>query len=216
MARSIFQVSSVEFSPRLLHFVRLVRVGFELAGSSSDYFQSPFAPSLPLVQTDKHGYNEVQFGNLGMLQLHPEKASPLFHHRTSGSKFIPNIKQTEARRAMTHLTPPVNTKQASLMLFGTDKYTLLHAPIGAQGVWGLETKDADVYECKDTGGCSMQNLQHAYQKYWGMNEASQWEEPSPLMVLEVPKDSDIYRYSVAGIQSLSEFDFVVAEVFPTA
>jgi len=127
------------------------RVAFEFAGYHGAYWQSPFAPSLPLVdrsifQHEKSdGMDGLRFWNLGMLQLHPETGAPLFHHRTADSKFYPKAAPRDNLGPITHVTPSLTQDQASIMIWGHPGDTIYHS--SGPSLWGLDEGSALIVHC---------------------------------------------------------------------
>lgn len=98
----------------------------------------PFNPICTVMQV-------VRFWNLGMLQLHPENGSPLFHHRTADSKFSPQRPPNDNLGPITHVTPSVTQDQASIMIWGRPGDSIYHSSGGSR--WGLAQKAVHVVDC---------------------------------------------------------------------
>ena len=209
------------------------RAAFELAGSGAEYHQIEFGPSLPLTKLEDTSH--VDYRNIGMLQLHPADGSPLFHHRTAGSKFIPGEDQREARRPITHVTPPVNTKQSSVMMYGDPSYSLTR--VGPNILWGLRRKNVKVSPCSSIPVSPVHSvpslrategqreaaaessakkecpcpptihLHTAYQRCTGRTDEDLDDDPEPILLIEVPQDSFIHETSHAELDVLHTIPF---------
>ena len=198
------------------------RVAFALAGKSDMYYSSPLAPSLPLADLGPKGEEvtdpSIRYRCLGMLQLHPETGSPLFHHRTADSKFRPLTDPKEYLSPITHVTPPITQDQASIMNWGNPGYSIFQA--AGSVTWGIKSKSALLAKCKEipkeiediilgksnhvldekevassSCPCPPIRLQDANMRCMGKDAMAVEMEPEPILVIEVPKSSYIYRIS---------------------
>lgn len=140
------------------------RLSFYFAGMLDQYNHSPFTPALPLNEVkdwgvEREGDTEqnqlIRFRCLGMLQLHPEDGTALFHHRTADAKFRPGVQQCAFRTPITHTTGPISSQQASIMNFGAPGFSI-YKP-GDRIVWGLRDSSAWVFPCS-SGDPGFQSL----------------------------------------------------------
>lgn len=208
------------------------RIAFELAGLGSMYSQSSFGPSLPLTDLGPLTYPNTEKPNvryrcLGMLQLHPDDGSPLFHHRTADAKLTPRRKQPEYTRTITHLTPPVTQDQASIMNFAQPGVSIYRS--GGMVAWGLHPKDVRLFPCEslpvpvkdmlsnpnlkeyDLTGirclCPPVKLHTVYSECIGLSEEDIFTDPSPIAVIEVPKDSYVHQVSELELEAIKHIPF---------
>lgn len=210
------------------------RVAFELAGISDEYFPSPFSPALPLVDLGEKGEKEtdpsVRYRCLGMLQLHPENGSPLFHHRTADSKFHPQENPKEYLSAITHVTPPITQDQASIMNWGNPGYSIFQA--SGRVTWGLSSKSVFLTKCKEISKktekylaslgtekidknnvadgscpCPPLHLHTANERCMGKDPLEIETNPEPVLVIEVPKDNYIHRVSKFEVEAYNAIPF---------
>lgn len=168
------------------------RTAFALASSEADYFQTPWAPSLPLTDLGADTPEaEVRYWNLGMIQLHPVDGSPMFHHRTADAKFLPGKDAGPNAAPITHVTPSVTQDQASIMIWGAPGQTLSHSD--GKVMWGLRETSVFVVRCK-TG---LHALHEADRTCIGRSGMEQEMHPEPVTAIIVPKNSHIRKVSEA-------------------
>lgn len=210
------------------------RAAFELAGLSNQYSASPFGPALPLSDLGPEGEKStkpsIRYRCLGMLQLHPENGSPFFHHRTADSKFKPHENPKEFLSAITHVTPPVTSDQASIMNWGNPGYSIFHAE--GSVTWGLKASSTHLAHCssisedlesllqgnqetrlteKDIATsscpCPPLRLHDANLICTGKDNIAVEMEPDPILVIEIPHNSYIYRVSQFEVEAYSAIPF---------
>ena len=198
------------------------RAAFDLAGKTTLYQPSPFGPSLPLhdlgPDAESNTNPPIRYRCLGMLQLHPENGSPLFHHRTADAKFRPLTSPGEYLSPITHVTPPVTQDQASIMNWGNPGNSIFQA--SGSVTWGLNSKSVNVLQCKmervakedatRTIQCPCNpeiELDKANLKCSGRSELDVEIHPEPILVLQIPKTSYIYQISRVEVEGYNVIPF---------
>ena len=208
------------------------RLSFYLAKMHQEYFASPHPPALPLTEIedyDKHtsyvdemasfeglSYEDMagdvkRFRCLGMLQLHPENGTPLFHHRTADAKLRPRVfGQKDFQRPITHVSPPITSDQASIMNFGAPGFSIYKG--GDRIVWGLTVQSSKVLSCPSrnatTCPCSPDRLDDINMRCGGMNSTYTYQHPTPIVVVELPNHHSTRRISSLEMKALEMIPFI--------
>lgn len=213
------------------------RLSFYFAGMLDHYNHSPFTPALPLNQAEDWGrqragdteQNEViRFRCLGMLQLHPEDGTALFHHRTADAKFRPGG-QSAYRTPITHTSGPISSQQASIMNFGAPGFSIYKT--GDRIVWGLKDSSTWVFPCssRDPGFqsahatrfplrqdetvipgclCSPERLDDINSRCALLNRTDVLENPSLIPIVQLPENSNMFQISQMEIRALNLIPFI--------
>jgi hypothetical protein len=169
------------------------------------------------------------FDNLGTLQLHPITGNPLFHHRTSDSKFQPGIVPTKFRGPITHVTPSITRPQAGVMMWGNVEANLYGGP-NTKYQWGLRSDQVHEFTCGTESQVKVANSSlttenyHKYGDEWcacraeGLHVADlqcanrtlkeQYYNALPISVIQVPTVASTYSISKAEEEVLSLIPFL--------
>jgi len=196
------------------------RVAFSMAGKSKDYWQCPFAPSIPLHDTHEEG---VRYCSLGMLQVHPITGNPLFHHRTSEAKLELRRKGRKCVGPITHVTPSITRPQAGVMMWRNVEANLYGGP-NTKYQWGLRSDQVHEFTCGTESQVKVANSSlttenyHKYGDEWcacraeGLHVADlqcanrtlkeQYYNALPISVIQVPKAAPLYKISLAEVEAV--------------
>jgi hypothetical protein len=163
------------------------------------------------------------FDNLGTLQLHPITGDPLFHHRTSDSKFQPGKVPTKFRGPITHVTPSITRPQAGVMMWGNVEANLYGGP-NTKYQWGLRSDQVHEFKCGTesqikiaNSSLTMENY-HKYGDEWCSCRAEalhvadlqcanrtikeQYYNALPISVIQVPETAPLYKISLAEAEAV--------------
>jgi len=207
------------------------RLSFYLAKMHEEFFASPHPPALPLTEIEDYkkqtplvdetvsfeeSYEGMmgdvkRFRCLGMLQLHPENGTPLFHHRTADAKLRPRVfGQKDFQRPITHVSPPITSDQASIMNFGAPGFSIYKG--GDRIVWGLTVQSSNVLTCSSRNAtlcpCSPDRLDDINMRCVGMNSTYTYQHPSPIVVVELPNHHSTRRISSLEMKALEMIPFI--------
>ena len=211
------------------------RLSFYFAGMLNQYNPSPFTPALPLNEdkdwvADEEQNEGVRFRCLGMLQLHPEDGTALFHHRTADAKFRPGVPQAAYRTPITHTSGPISSQQASIMNFGAPGFSIYKT--GDRIVWGLKDSSAWVFPCSsgDPGFQPLTDKSRFPQEQDGtvlpgclclpdrlddigsrcalLNSTDIANNPDLIPVVQLPESSDMFQISQLEIRALDLIPFI--------